>query len=103
MSAPHDSIAGAFRHSFVVAPDLDNVGKIACGEGKGMKESVCCFDGVFPDEIMRCVAIVAGRYGVMAAGQPGRTVVLHHMAVRAAFRIVAQVGVPLGVHKSVEA
>ena len=59
-------LAGAFRNPFVVAPDLDNVGKSACGEGKGMKESVRSFDGVFPDQIMRCVAIVAGRYGVMA-------------------------------------
>jgi hypothetical protein len=79
-----------------------SVGKIACGEGEGMKESVCCFDGVFPQEIMRCMAIVAGRYGVMAAGQPGRIIILHHMAVRAAFRIIAQVGVPLGIHKSIE-
>src|SRR5215469_2469309 len=96
-------LASALRYPFVVAPDLDNVGKSAGREGKGMKESVRCFDGVFPEEIMRCVAIVAGRYGVMAACQPGRIIVLHHMAVRTALRIIAQVGVPLGVHKGVEA
>jgi hypothetical protein len=91
------------EYPFVVAPDLDNVGKIARGKCKGVKESVRRFDGVFPNEIMRCMAIVAGRYGVMAAGQPGRKIILHHMAVRAAFRIIAQVRVPLGVHKSIEA
>jgi len=60
-------LAGALRYPFVGAPDLDDVGEFACGECRGMKESVRCFNGVFPDEIMRCVAIVAGRYGVMAA------------------------------------
>lgn len=96
-------LAGALRYPFVQALDLDNVGKSACGEGQGMKESVRCFDSVFPDEIVRCVAIVAGRYGVMAAGQPSRIIILHHMTVRAAFRVIAQVGVSLGVHKSVQA
>jgi len=96
-------LAGALRYPFVVAPDLDNVGKSACGECQGVKESVRCFGGVFPEEIMWCVAIVAGRYGVMAACQPGRIIFLHHMAVRTALRIIAQVGVSLGVHKSVEA
>ena len=96
-------LAGALGYPFVVAPDLDNVGKFARGERKGVKESVRCFDGVFPDEIMRRVAIVSSRYGVMAACQPGRIIILHHMTVRTAFRIVAQVGIPLGVHKRVQA
>jgi hypothetical protein len=94
---------GALGYPFIIAPDLDNVGKVAGGEGKGMKESVGCFDGVFPEEIMGRVAIVAGRYGVVTAGQPRRIVVLHHVAIGAAFRIVAQVGVALGVDKSVKA
>jgi len=46
-------LAGALSYPFVVALDQDNVGKRACGECKGMKESVRCLDGVFPDKIMR--------------------------------------------------
>jgi len=44
-------LAGALSYPFVVALDLDNVRKCACGECQGMQHSVRRLDGVFPTRL----------------------------------------------------
>ena len=54
------SAAGVFRHLMIELGYLNGVGIVAAGEVKGMPESVVGFHGVLADEIMWCVAVVAG-------------------------------------------
>lgn len=67
--------------------DLNGVRKSAGGEGEGMPETVVRLH-LFPQKIMRCVAIVAGRYGTVAGLDPGVVVILHDVAVRTCLGIV---------------
>ncbi len=56
-----------------------------------MKQSVVGFRDPFADEVVREVAIIADRDVLMTALHPRIMVVLHHVAVDAGLRIVAQV------------
>src|SRR5579871_943224 len=112
-SAVHDVAINCRSNRLVAAPagilgncviefcDFNRVGKMAGGEIKGMPEAVICFDRVFPDEVVRSVAVVAGRGGVMARFKPGVVLCLHDVAVRAGRGIVGQVRVTLRVEERV--
>lgn len=95
--------ASVFGHAPVPRLDAQWIGILARRESEGMPETVVRFDGVFADEIMWRVAIVAGGDVPVARLQPRVVMILHHMAIRARLRIVPQIRIPLGVNESVAA
>ena len=56
---------------------------------------------IFPDEIMRRVAIVAGRNGVMARFLPAVVLLVHYVTIGARAGVVAQIGISLRIHERV--
>jgi hypothetical protein len=68
-----------------------------------VKETVAGFDGVFADEIVGRVAIVAGGGGMMAGFDPGVVLRAHRMAVGTSIGIIQEVGIALGIDESVGA
>src|SRR4029077_9101069 len=95
--------AGVLGDFVIELRDLDGVGIPAGGEVEGMPESVVGLDGVLAENVVRSVAVVAGRGRVMARLQPGIVLRLHHVAVGAGGRVVGEVGVSLGVAEGEEA
>lgn len=83
--------ASALRDSFVAWFDLDGILEIAECEGERVEESVIGLGHPFADRVVRQVTVVADGDVVMTAFLPGIHVVLHHMAVHARLRVVAQV------------
>src|SRR5271169_4715909 len=69
---------------FVIEPgDLDRVGIAAGGEVEGMPESVVGLHRIFADDVMRSVAVVAGRDRMMTRLHPRVVLCLHDVAVGA--------------------
>ena len=95
--------AGVLGDLVIELRDLDGVGIPAGGEVEGMPESVVGLDGVFSENVVRGVAVVAGCGPMMARLQPGIVLRLHHVAVGAGGWIVGEVGVSLGVDEGEEA
>ena len=93
--------AGIFRYFVIKLRDLDGVGVSAGREVERMPESVVCLYGIFPDDIVRCVAIIAGSGGVMARLQPCIILSPHHVAIHARGGIVRQIGISLGINERV--
>lgn len=58
--------ACAFHDLVIELRDLDGVWIFAAGEVEGMPKSVVGLDGIFPDDVVRSVTIVA-RSGVVMA------------------------------------
>jgi hypothetical protein len=85
----------------IEAGDFDSVGIPASGEVKGMPESIVGFDRVFPDDVMRRVAVVAGGDGVVARLHPRVVFRPHHVAISAGCRIVGEVGVSLCIDECI--
>lgn len=56
-----------------------------------MPKAIRCLCVVFPEEIMRGVAVVAGRRGVVAGFLPAIELLAHDMAICTRARIVAHV------------
>jgi hypothetical protein len=68
-----------------------------------MPEPIRCLRRVFPDEICRGVAAIAGRDPAMRRLQPAVELFAHHMAVGAGRRVVSKIGPTLGIGESVYA
>jgi hypothetical protein len=64
-----------------------------------MPEAVVRLDGIFPQNIARSVAVVAGGGSVVAGLQPGVILGTHHVAVGTGRGIVGEVGISLGIDK----
>jgi hypothetical protein len=93
--------AGVFGDVVISWFDLNWIGKVACGERKRMPETVIGFAGVFQDEIVRRVAIIADGDTVMARFDPGIEMVLHNVAIGARGRIVREVRTALRINERV--
>jgi len=95
--------AGILRHFVVEAGDLDGIGVVAAGEIEGMPETVVDFDGVFANQIVRRVTIVAGSGSTMTGFDPGIVLRLHDVAVRTSGRVVREIRISLGINERVAA
>jgi hypothetical protein len=93
--------ARLFRHVAVALGYLYRLMETARGEIIRMPETVRGLCVIFPDEVVRRVAVVAGGDGVMARFLPAVILLVHHVAVGARARIVAQIRVPFSVNKRV--
>ena len=65
-----------------------------------MKKAVVCLRYPLSDKVVREVAIIAYRHVTVAALLPRVEVFLHHMAVNARLRVVAQVACSFAVTES---
>src|SRR5262245_14817608 len=88
-------------HPPVVALNLDVVWISPGSKCKGMKEAVCRFDRVLTSDVMWRVAIVACCDGAVAAVDPRRVVVLHHVAVGAGLWIIGQIRISFCIGKGI--
>src|SRR5437660_1752627 len=95
--------AGVFGNAVIELRDLDRVRIPAGGEIERVPESVIGLYRVFPENVVRSVAVIAGGRRVMARFQPGIVLRAHHVAIGAGRRIVGEVGVSLGINKGVAA
>ena len=67
-----------------------------------MPKAIRCLCVVFPEEIMRGMAVVAGRRGVVAGFLPAIELLAHDMAIGTRARIVAHVRVSLAVPERIK-
>src|SRR5215475_2007384 len=68
-----------------------------------MPEPIRCLRRVFPDEICRGVAAIAGRDRAVRRLEPAVEFLLHDMAVGAGRRIIDEIGPTLGIGESIDA
>src|SRR5215831_16043833 len=68
-----------------------------------MPEPIRCLGRVFPYQIRRGVAAVAGRNRAMRRLEPAVELLLHDVAVGAGRRVVSEVGPTLGIGESINA
>ena len=97
------SPAGVLDDAVIEFRDLNCVRVISAGEVERMPETVVRLYGVFTDDVVRCVAVIAGGYGVMARFHPAVILRLHDMAVCTCRRVICHVGVSLGVEERISA
>ena len=95
--------ARLFGYPAIAFGDLDRLVETVRSEVVRVPEAVRGLGVVLAKKVVRCVAVVAGRDGVVARFLPGVVLVIHYVAVSTARRIVAQVRVTLGVNKGVNA
>jgi hypothetical protein len=95
--------AGAFHDLVVELSDLDGVWIFTAGEVEGVPESVIRFDCVFPDDVMRRMAVVAGCGVVMARLDPAIVLLTHDVTIDAGGGIIRKVRVALGIDERVSA
>ena len=88
-----------------VAVHLGNAewfGEVPRREGQAVVETV---DGLDPvlchNAVVRCVAVIAGGNGFVAAVVPGRIDIPHNMTIGAGSGIIRKIGDSLGIHKGV--
>ena len=93
--------AGVLGDFLVELRDLEGVGIFSAGEVKRVPETIVGLNGVPPDEIVRRVAIVTHSDRMMARLHTGVVLRLHDVAVGAGSRIIAEVGITLGVNEGV--
>ena len=91
--------AGVLGDFTIPRLDLNRIVVIAKREGERMEKAVVRFRHVFAYEIVRQVTVVADGHMMMAAMLPGVVVFLHHVAVRTALGIVAEIAGPFAVAK----
>lgn len=94
--------AGVLRDAAVAGLDLDRLVVVVQSEGERVEETVVCLGDPLADRMMGKVAIVADRHVVVARLLPSVEVTLHHVAIGAGFRVVAQIARTLPVSKSKE-
>jgi hypothetical protein len=92
---------GVLRYLVIKLCDLDCVGVSSGREVERMPESVICLYRIFPDDVVRGVAVVAGSDRVMARLQPCVVLSPHYMTIHACSGIVRQIRISLGIHKGV--
>src|SRR5215472_7624376 len=81
--------------------DADVIRVPASGEIEGMKEPVAGFNGIFPGEIVRRVAVIASGSGVVAGLDPSVVLSAHRVAIGAGCGIVQKVRITSGVQEGV--
>ena len=85
------------EHGAASRLDQDGLMKVLERERLRVHKAVFRFGRVFADKIVRNMAIIARRHAVMAGFLPTVVLLAHDMAIDASFRVVAQVGSPLGI------
>jgi len=95
--------ASRFGYLVVEVGDPDDVRVVPCSEIERMEESVRSLNRIFADDIVRRVAIVAGRHRMMARLDPCVILRLHDVAICASLRVICEVGVALGVNECIQA
>ena len=95
--------AGVFRDGFIHFRRLKRLVKVAGREGQRVIEAVDTLNRVFPEKIVRRVAVVTNRDGVMTGLQPSVIVVLHDVAVGASRRVVGEIRGPPGIDERIPA
>ena len=93
--------AGVLSDLVVEFRDLEGVRILSAGEVKRVPETVVGLNSVLADKIVRRVAIVTHSNRMMARFYPGVVLRLHDVAVGAGSRIIAEVGITLGVKEGV--
>jgi len=73
----------------IAGPDANGFVKILQSEALGVPKPILGLGQVFADKIMRRVAVIARRNGMMTGFLPAIVLVTHDMAVHAGFRVVA--------------
>lgn len=73
------------------------------GEGKAVIEAVDALHEIFADDVMRGVAVIAGRDMAMASFHPCIKLWTHRMAIHTGLGIAAEVGVPLRIDEGINA
>ena len=94
---------GVLRHALTARLHVNGIVETAGGKGERMKKTVIRFSEIFPDNIARRVAIVAGSDRAMAGFDPAIEMVLHDMAIGACSRIIAQIRRAFCINESVSA
>ena len=94
---------GALHHLMIELSDLDGVWIFAGCEVERMPKPVVCLHRIFPNDVMRSVAVVAGGGVVVAGLYPSVVLLPHHVAVDARRRVVSQIAVTLGIDERVSA
>src|SRR4051812_26799217 len=84
--------AGSLGDGAVARSDLDRLLEAAGGEGEGVVPAVQRLGEPLPGEVVRGVAIVADRDGVVAGAGPPLELLAHDVAVHARLRVVGQIG-----------
>src|SRR5215470_6716446 len=95
--------AGILGDLVIELRDLDGVGIPAGGEVERVPEAVVRLDGVFSENVVGRMTVVAGGGRVMARLQPGIVLRAHDVAIGAGGRVVGEIGVSLGVDECKEA
>jgi len=68
-----------------------------------MEESVAGFNGIFSQQVVRGMAVIAGGRRMMAGFDPAAVLITHGMTVGACAGTVLQIRVALGVNKGIAA
>src|SRR5215472_5786838 len=90
-----------FRNLAIEFRDPDVVWIATGGEVKRMQEPVFRFHGVFADDVVWSMTIVAACHRVVTRLEPGIVGCLHDVAVSASLGIVRQVLVSLGIDECI--
>ena len=89
----------ALSHPPIPRFDPNRFAEVLQRESQRVKEAVVGLGDPFAEEIVRQMAVVANGDMLMAGILPGIEVVLHHVAIDAGLRIVAEVAGALAVAK----
>lgn len=95
--------AGIFNDLQAVFFDQDGFVKVLKGEGHGMIPAIQSFHGVFADDVVGQMAVVAFSDVVMGGLLPGIQVFAHDVAVHTGLGIVRQVRISLRIDERVAA
>ena len=93
--------AGILRHRAAAGLHGNRLMEIAGCEGVRMPEAVIGLRPVFAKEVVRRVAIVAGRHRTVTGLHPGIIIILHDVAVSARFRVVREIRPAAGVNEGI--
>ncbi len=91
--------AGVLSDFTIPRLDLNWIVVVAERESERMEKAVIRFRHVFADKVVRQMAVVANGHMMMTAMLPGVVIFLHHVAVRTALGIVAEIAGPFAIAK----
>src|SRR5215471_5167364 len=97
------SPAGILDDPVIEFRDLNGVRVLSAREVEGVPKSVVRFYCIFSDDVMRCVADVAGRHRMVARLHPAVVLRPHDVAVRTSGGVVREIRVSLGIDEGVGA
>ncbi len=81
----------------VVRLDADRFGEILQGKCAGVVIPIGCFGKVLAEDVVWHMAIVTGRYGLVARLLPAIVLLAHDMTIDTGFGVIREIGEPLSV------